>query len=132
MLLLHLPVVLRWQLSLPHPYIGTLAAKLAREAYSSEDVLAKYTVSGDRGLPGLPIVELQLLKRTLFAQFSEYWRSPHEFEPLWSTATTSISQLCKRPHGNSSQCLQAVLLSFSINSPLFQSIYKELHVHVHV
>ena len=82
--------------------IGTLAAKLAREAYFGEDVLAKCTVSGDRDLPGLPIVELQQLKQTLFAQFPAYWRSPHEFEPLWSTATTSIGQLCKRLRGNSS------------------------------
>jgi hypothetical protein len=74
---------------------GTLASKLAREAYFGEDVLAKCTISGDRGLPGLPIVELQQLKQTFFIQFPEYWRSPHEFEPLWSTATISIGQLCK-------------------------------------
>ena len=35
--------------------IGTLAVKLAKEVYFGENVLAKCTVSGDRGLPGLPI-----------------------------------------------------------------------------
>jgi hypothetical protein len=82
--------------------IGTLAAKLAREAYFGEDVLIKCTVSSDQGLPGLPIVELQQLKQTLFAQYPEYWRSPHELEPLWSTATTSIGQLCTRLRNNPS------------------------------
>ena len=81
--------------------ISTLAVKLARQAYFGEDVLAKCTVRGDRGHPGLPNVELQL-KQTLLAQFPEYCRSPHEFEPLWSTVTASIGQLCKRLRNYSS------------------------------
>ena len=42
---------------------GTLAVKVVREAYFGEDLLAKCTVCGDRGHPGLPIVELQQLKQ---------------------------------------------------------------------
>ena len=95
-------VILRYPKLQSPSNVGTLAAKLAREAYFGEDVLAKCTVAGDRGLPGLPITELQELKQTLFFQFPDYWKSPHEFEPLWSTSTTSIGQLCKRLHGNSS------------------------------
>lgn len=97
-------VILRYPKLRNPSNVGTLATKLAREAYFGEDVLAKCTVAGDRGLPGLPIEELRQLKQTLFAQFPTYWRSPHEFEPLWTTATTSVGQLCKRLrlHGNSS------------------------------
>lgn len=81
--------------------VGTLAAKLAREAFFGEEVLAKCTVAGDRDLPGLPVQELQQLKQTLLAQFPEYWKSPYEFEPLWKTSSESIGQLCKRLRFNS-------------------------------
>ena len=76
--------------------VGTLAIKLAREAVFGEEVLAKCTVYGDRELPGLPVEELQQLKQTLLAQYPDYWRSQHEFEPLWKTSTDAIGQLCKR------------------------------------
>ena len=98
-------VILRYPKLRSPSNVGTLAAKLAREAYFGADVLAKCTVAGDRDLPGLPISELQQLKQTLFAQFPDYWRSPHEFEPLWSASTTSIGQLCKRLRGNSSNIM---------------------------
>lgn len=76
--------------------VGTLAIKLAREAVFGEEVLAKCTVYSDRELPGLPVEELQQLKQTLLAQYPEYWRSQHEFEPLWKTSTDAVGQLCKR------------------------------------
>ena len=95
-------VILRYPKLRSPSNVCTLAAKLAREAYFGEDVLAKCTVAGDCGLPGLPIAELQELKQTLFFQFPDYSKSPHEFEPLWSTSTTSIGQLCKKLRGNSS------------------------------
>ena len=98
-------VILRYPKLRSPSNVGTLAAKLAREAYFGEDVLAKCTVAGDRDRPGLPIVELRQLKQTLFAQFPEYWRSPHEFELLWCTSTKSIGQLCKRLRGNSSNTI---------------------------
>ena len=98
-------VILRYPKLRSPSNVGTLAALLAREAYFGEDVLAKCTVAGDRDLPGLPIAELQELKQTLFFQFPDYWRLPHEFEPLWSTSTTSIGQLCKRLRGNSSSII---------------------------
>ena len=81
--------------------VGTLAAKLAREAFFGEQVLAKCTVAGDRDLPGPPVQELQQLKQTLLAQFPEYWRSRYEFEPFWKTSSDSIWQLCKRLRSNS-------------------------------
>ena len=40
-------VIVRYPKLLSPSSIGTLAAKLAREAYFGEDVLAKCTVSGD-------------------------------------------------------------------------------------
>ena len=76
--------------------VGTLATKLARESFFGEEVLAKCTVAGDRDLPALPAAELHQLKQTLLMQFPDYWRSPHEFEPLWKTSTESVGQLCKR------------------------------------
>ena len=70
--------------------VGTLAIKLAREAVFGEEVLAQCTVYGDRELPGLPVEELQELKQTLLAQYPDYWKSQHEFEPLWKTSTDAI------------------------------------------
>ena len=45
---------------------------------------------------GPPTAELQQLKTTLFMQFPQYWKAPHEFEPVWKTATEAIGQACKR------------------------------------
>ena len=95
-------VILKYPKLQSQSSVGTLAAKLAREAFFGE-VLAKCTVAGDCGLPGLPVQELQRLKQTLLAQFPNYWKSPYEFEPLWKTSSESISQLCKRLWGNTSK-----------------------------
>ena len=76
--------------------VGTLAVKLAKDAFFGEDVMAQCTVAGERDLPGLPSKELQQLKNALFMQFPDYWRAPQEFEPLWKEATAAIGQACKR------------------------------------
>ena len=73
--------------------IGTLAVKLAREAIFGEDVMARCTVAGERGLPGLPTAELQQLKQVLFMQFPV---APQEFESLWKTSAAAVGQACKR------------------------------------
>lgn len=80
--------------------IGTLATKLAREAFFGEDVLVKCTVAGERDWPGLPSEELRQLKHALYMQFPQYWQSPQEFEPLWKKCTESIGQTCKRLRKN--------------------------------
>ena len=76
--------------------VGTLAVKLAKNAFFRQDVMAQCTVAGERELPGLPDEELQQLKDALFMQFPDYWKTPQEFEPLWKGATASIGQACKR------------------------------------
>ena len=73
--------------------IGTLAVKLARDAVFGDDVMARCTVAGERGLPGLPMKELQQLKQALFMQFPV---PPLEFEVLWKTSTAAVGQACKR------------------------------------
>lgn len=75
---------------------GTLAVKLAREVYFGSQVMSKCTVSGCRGLPGLPTAELGELKQTLFLQFPQFWKNPVEFEPLWSKCVEAINQSCKK------------------------------------
>ena len=44
--------------------VGTLAVKLAKQAYFGEMVMVQCIVAGDRGSPGLPTAELQQLKTT--------------------------------------------------------------------
>ena len=58
--------------------------------------MVQCTVAGDRVLPGLPTAELQQLKTTLFMPSPQYSKAPHEFEPVWKTATEAIGQACKR------------------------------------
>ena len=81
--------------------IGTLAVKLAREAFFGPEVLAKCTVVGCRELPALPIEEVQQLKKFLFAQFPTYWKNVAGFESLWAICVTSINQCCKLLRNNS-------------------------------
>ena len=66
---------------------GTLAVKLAKDAFFGEDVMAQCMVDGEHELPGLPAKELQQLKNALFMQFPDYRKVPQEFEPLWKDAT---------------------------------------------
>ncbi len=71
---------------------GMLAIKLAKGAFSGENVLAECTVSGFRDLP---FEELNSLKQTLFQQFPNYWATLEEFEGVWERATESIGQCAK-------------------------------------
>ena len=76
--------------------IGTLATKLAKEAFFGDDVLVQCTVAGERDHPGLPEEKLMQLKHAIFMQFPRLWNSPQEFEPLWKKCQASIGQVCKR------------------------------------
>lgn len=80
--------------------IGTLATKLAKEAFFGDDVLIQCTVSGERDYPGLPVEELMQLKHAVYMQFPQYWNSPQEFEPLWTKCKAAIGQACKRLRSN--------------------------------
>ena len=75
---------------------GTLAVKLAREAFFGDSILARCTVYGARGLPGLPRDTLTDLKQALFVHFPEFWTEPDKFELLWSNCTSAINQRCNR------------------------------------
>jgi hypothetical protein len=83
-----------------------LAQKLAKEAYFGEAIMVQCTVVGDRDLPGLPVEELRQLKQKLLSIFSQYWKSPFEFEAQWKSAIDSIGQACKRLRANSKQYLK--------------------------
>lgn len=76
--------------------VGTLAVKLARQAYFGDEVMQKCTVQGIREFPGLPSAELCLLKKEIFSMFPQFWRNPSEFEAVWSTCVSCIGQACKR------------------------------------
>ena len=75
---------------------GMLAVRLARKVYFGKEVMGKCTVSGLRGLPGLPVAELGELKQTIFLQFPQFWQNPVEFEQLWSKCADAINQSCKK------------------------------------
>jgi hypothetical protein len=80
--------------------VGTLATKLAKEAFFGDDVLVQCTIAGERDYPGLPEEELMQLKHAVFMQFPRFWNSPQEFEPLWKKCQASIGQACKRLRTN--------------------------------
>uniref|UniRef100_A0A1X7U3M4 BEN domain-containing protein n=1 Tax=Amphimedon queenslandica TaxID=400682 RepID=A0A1X7U3M4_AMPQE len=75
---------------------STLAWKLAKDCVFGEKVLRECTPLGNRELPALPQVELGDLKKLIFKQFPQYWRSPSDFENLWKKCVESIQQGCKR------------------------------------
>ena len=75
---------------------STLAWKLARDCIFGEKVLKECTPLGNRELPALPQVELGELKKIIFKQFPQYWRSPSDFENLWKRCIEAIQQGCKR------------------------------------
>ena len=76
--------------------MGTLAQKLAKEAFFGEKVMAQCTVLGCRDQPGLPTDELKQLKATIYGLFPQYWASPSEFEVIWANCVDAIGQACKR------------------------------------
>ena len=76
--------------------MGSLAAKLAREAIFGEDVMKRCTPKGWTDLPALPQAELELLKTTLFELFPRFRTCPWEFERKWIQARESVEQSCKR------------------------------------
>ena len=75
---------------------GALACKLAQEAIFGKDVMKRCTPNGNRELPALPAQELADLKKSMFMQFPQYWRSPVEFEPTWKKCLEAVQQACKR------------------------------------
>ena len=80
--------------------IGTLATKLAKEAFFGDDVLIQCMLSGEQDYPGLPVKELMQLKHAVFMQSPQFWNSPQEFEPLWTKCKVSIGQACKQLRSN--------------------------------
>ena len=52
---------------------STLAVKLAKEAFSGDNVLVWCTVAEDRGFSGLPHKEMQELKGLMLRQFPQLW-----------------------------------------------------------
>jgi hypothetical protein len=77
----------------------TLAMKLTKEAIFGDEIMKKCTPVGVRDFPGLPIVELQVLKQAMYNKFPQYWQNPCEFEGIWSDCMSSIGQACKRLRG---------------------------------
>ena len=73
---------------------GSLACKLAREAYFGAAVMQRSTVYGCQDKPPLPKDKLEKIKKTLFSLHPEFRSSPQEFEPIWKTATDAINNAC--------------------------------------
>ena len=76
--------------------VSTLALKLAKESFFGEDIMARCTFAGSRDCPALPTAEKNELKALVQSFFPQYWRTPQEFEPIWSGCINSIGQGCKR------------------------------------
>ena len=76
--------------------LSTLAVKLSRDAFFGDKILARCTVAGEREYPGLPITELEQLKRVLLMQLPQFWMTPMQFEPIWKHCCEAIGQACKR------------------------------------
>ena len=83
--------------------VSTLAVRLARDAFFGSRVLQECTVSGCRGLPALPIDELNDLKQTVFELFPHFWKEPIEFESLWAKCAEAIGQAAKGDRQKSQQ-----------------------------
>ena len=75
---------------------GRLACKLAQEALFGEEVMKECTPIGNRDLPALPQKELRELKKVMFMQYPQYWKTAVEFEPVWKKCLEAVQQLCKR------------------------------------
>ena len=52
--------------------LSTLAVKLSRDAFFGDKILARCTVADDWEYPGLPITELEQLKRVLLMQLPQF------------------------------------------------------------
>ena len=73
--------------------VGSLAAKLAREAYFGKDLMTKCSVFGARGRPSLPAPQLKHMKSFLINRF-KFNKAPQEFEPHWKFCIDAINHSC--------------------------------------
>ena len=71
--------------------IGTLAVKLAREAYFGADLMAMCTIQGSKGLAPLPKDGINHMKRLQMRYFGV---SNVEFAALWKICEDSIGHAC--------------------------------------
>ena len=74
---------------------GKLACKLAREAVFGEEVMRRCTPLGNKERPGLPLHEMNVLKRAMREIFS-YVLNAMEFERMWKRCMEAVQQACKR------------------------------------
>ena len=74
---------------------GTLCQILARESFFGKEVMEQCTPNGARDCPGLPRLELNNLKATMFRLFPRFQSCPEQFEPLWKRCMNSIEQACR-------------------------------------
>ena len=70
-----------------------LLVNLQEKQYTK--VMRGCTPGGSRELPGLSSRELKELKKVMFTQFPQFWKSPEKFEPIWKKCLESVQQLCK-------------------------------------
>ena len=77
---------------------GRMACKIAKEAIFGPEVMKMCTPIGSRDKPGLPVKELQELKKIMFMQLPQFWNNPVEFEGTWKKCLESVQQSCKRLH----------------------------------
>ena len=59
------------------------------------DVLKRCTPKGNRHLLVRPSKELDELKRVMFSQCPQFWRTPVEFEPVWQKCLEAVQQASK-------------------------------------
>ncbi len=90
--------------------MGELAAKLAREAFFGEDVMAKSTVCGTQGMIPLDPGKVAQLREVILSLFSQYACSPHFFAPIWKKCQDSINHAVGRDHDLSPHVRNLVLL----------------------
>ena len=72
---------------------GTLACKLAKEAYFGPELMKRCTPFGNRDLPALPSEELLQLKRTMLSLFLQYKQNAVEFESIWQKCIEAIRRV---------------------------------------
>lgn len=71
---------------------GTLAVKLAKEAYFGKALMKQSTVHGNRNLPALPHSKLMELK-SVMKSVLRY--SDCEFEHVWKLCEDAIGHACR-------------------------------------
>ncbi len=88
-------VLFKYSKLLGEQTMGEFAAKMAREAFFGEHLIARSTVFGKQGMKALPQDKMAQLKEVIFL-FPQYACTPHFLEPIWTRCINAINHACSK------------------------------------